>query len=236
MVHRIISMYRHDRRILLGLLSILGLFFVACIIVTGLTGQIVNVPVWFNPTFRSCIPTTLGVWAPTIWFLTMGFDLVVFALSAREGLRFLRDQAPLRRASREDILSGTGWSREGTVLRILFRDSIMFPFMSVLISIINIIAFYKLPAGSVHYTANIAGMSSPILGCRLILNLRDAYYQPFADEFYNSTKHDSPPAHEGFEMASMPPTPEVPRSPSRISIITARDTGRSSPTFPINQG
>jgi hypothetical protein len=41
--------------------------------------------------------------------------------------------------------------------------------------------------GALQYTMNISAMGSPILGCRLILNLRDAYYRPFADEFRNST-------------------------------------------------
>jgi len=43
--------------------------------------------------------------------------------------------------------------------------------------------------GSLNNTLNITGVKVPILGSRLILNLREAYYRPFEDEFERSEVH-----------------------------------------------
>jgi hypothetical protein len=37
-----------------------------------------------------------------------------------------------------------------------------------------------------QYTFTITAFLSPVLGCRLILHLRDAYYQPFSNEMQQS--------------------------------------------------
>jgi len=37
--------------------------------------------------------------------------------------------------------------------------------------------------GVLNITLNVAGAKIPILGSRLILNLREAYYRPFEEEF-----------------------------------------------------
>lgn len=37
--------------------------------------------------------------------------------------------------------------------------------------------------GALVYTLGAGAALTPILGCRLVLNLRDAYYKPFATEF-----------------------------------------------------
>lgn len=74
----------------------------------------------------------------------------------------------------------------------------------ILICFFNILAWYVLPVsilvrcldlqaglnsvlllrklGALEHTINLAALISPVLGSRLILNLRDAYYRPFADE------------------------------------------------------
>lgn len=71
-------------------------------------------------------------------------------------------------------------------------------------SLPSIHAFLKL--GALQYTMNIQAAGYPILGCRLILNLRESYYQPFAEEVAVSTKSmpqftpDYTPQLEQFEM------------------------------------
>jgi hypothetical protein len=42
-----------------------------------------------------------------------------------------------------------------------------------------------LQLGGIQYMMTITAAASPILGCRLILHLRDAYYRPFASEFHH---------------------------------------------------
>ncbi|KAJ2933030.1 hypothetical protein H1R20_g4069, partial [Candolleomyces eurysporus] len=194
MVHRIVSMYRHERKILIGLAGTFIVEMSAACILAGLSVRLAGAPVELSETLRSCIPVDMVAWSSALWFLMMIFDFLIFLLAAREGIRYRREALARQRSPEtSEILANTRWSKEKSLLRILLRDSIIFPFIGLLMCMFNTLAWYVLPLGALQYTMNISAMGSPILGCRLILNLRDAYYRPFADELRNSTLRGKEP-------------------------------------------
>ncbi|EAU82650.2 hypothetical protein CC1G_07932 [Coprinopsis cinerea okayama7 len=104
-------------------------------------------------------------WAYLVFIIA--FDVVAFTLALMEGIRYFR---------RTKLA-------EGSLVRILLRDSIFFPFLGLSVSIFALLAWRSvLPYPSVAVLMTLMALTSPILGSRLILNLRDAYYKPFAEE------------------------------------------------------
>ncbi|TEB30788.1 hypothetical protein FA13DRAFT_1814259 [Coprinellus micaceus] len=185
MVHRIYSLCRRQRVVFASMMVCLG-----ALLITGLalgiiwTVGITGVPVPYSPTLRTCIPLGWTSWSPAMWIVILTFDLAIFSLAVAEGIRYLKEHpGRLRSKEEEAIVEGVS-SRfsEGSVLRIFLRDSVVFPFLGILICLSNILAWYVLPLGALQHTINLAALSSPLLGSRLILNLRDAYHRPFADE------------------------------------------------------
>ena len=62
----------------------------------------------------------------------MTFDLAIVTLTIFEGLRYIRESwhsPDVRFFEATGILAGTRWSKQGTMVRILLRDSIFFPLM-----------------------------------------------------------------------------------------------------------
>ncbi|KAJ2916157.1 hypothetical protein MD484_g4249, partial [Candolleomyces efflorescens] len=174
-----VSMYRHERKILVGLAATFIIEMTAACVLMGLSVRLNGFPIFLTETLRSCVPVKMVAWSSALWFLMMIFDFLIFMLAVRE--------------ESSEILANTRWSKERSLLRILLRDSIVFPFIGLLMCMFNTLAWYVLPLGALQYTMSISAMGSPILGCRLILNLRDAYYRPFADEFRNSTLRGKEP-------------------------------------------
>ncbi|KAJ2912639.1 hypothetical protein MD484_g7771, partial [Candolleomyces efflorescens] len=205
---RIICMYRKKPNILYGLSTFWVVNFTVGVVFCGFTMVTVNrknlklilafgsfslssVPIFITNTIRTCVPLNLPSWSLANWCLMLAFDLTVFVFAVSEGIRYLRDNTEVsdRRGPRR-LLVMSKWAKQGRMIRILLRDSIVFPFIGLTISVFNILAWLKLKRGTlqfgaIQYMMTITAAASPILGCRLILHLRDAYYRPFANEFHN---------------------------------------------------
>ncbi|RXW22042.1 hypothetical protein EST38_g3820 [Candolleomyces aberdarensis] len=183
-LHRIICMYRKRPTILYGLSAFWATNFIVGIVFCGFTMVTVNLPIFITNSVRTCVPLNLPSWSLANWCLMLAFDLTVFTFAVSEGIRYLRDNAEIsdRHGGRRFVVVSK-WAKQGRMIRILLRDSIVFPFIGLAISVFNILAWYVLPLGSIQYMMTITAAASPILGCRLILHLRDAYYRPFASEF-----------------------------------------------------
>lgn len=190
MVHRIVSMYQQKRAILAVLLAAFLLELVAAIVIGVYSTRENGIPLFYdtvNGTLRTCIPS-IPPWFWGLWMLLMVFDFLIFVLAIWEGLQFRKEsQARLRSRQMNEIMVGTRY-KERSLLRILLRDSIIFPFIGLLMCISNALAWHVLPLGVLQYTMNISAAGYPILGCRLILNLRESYYRPFADELRHETQ------------------------------------------------
>ena len=162
MVHRVVSMYRHQEnayrniRIALGALicvSIVVAFFslnlqraVACtwIFCAELSVSLLSRPrlslttssfhvdsFVYVPALRVCAAWDIPRWSVITWFMAMVFDFIIWILSAKEGLRYLRESQELTLQSSSRYLTAKNWSKQGILFRVLLRDSIAFPFMCV---------------------------------------------------------------------------------------------------------
>ncbi|RXW17342.1 hypothetical protein EST38_g8507 [Candolleomyces aberdarensis] len=141
MVHRIVSMYRHERKILIGLAGTFIVEMSAACILAGLSVRLAGAPVELSETLRSCIPVDMVAWSSALWFLMMIFDFLIFLLAAREGIRYRREALARQRSPEtSEILANTRWSKEKSLLRILLRDSIIFPFIGLLMCMFNTLA------------------------------------------------------------------------------------------------
>ncbi|KAF9555225.1 hypothetical protein CPC08DRAFT_753199 [Agrocybe pediades] len=73
-------------------------------------------------------------------------------------------------------------SSRPSLIYILLRDSITFPFIYIVILLVNIAAGFYLHYQAVQMMLSLATFAPCIIGPRLILNLRELYYQPFRRE------------------------------------------------------
>ncbi|TEB12275.1 hypothetical protein FA13DRAFT_1805969 [Coprinellus micaceus] len=178
MVHRIICMYRYKRILTIYIVTGFVCNLLAGFIIAGNSMHVMNTPIFFGRHLADVCATQLprlGRWQS--WFLMLAFEIVVFSLAAFEGVRFFRESKFSR-----DLNIVTRGRKGHSLMYILMRDSIVFPLIGLLLSFINILAFYVFPMSAMQYTFTTTAALTPILGCRLILHLRDAYYQPFSDE------------------------------------------------------
>ncbi|KAF6760652.1 hypothetical protein DFP72DRAFT_77357 [Ephemerocybe angulata] len=185
MVHRTICMYRQRTVVV----YVVTMFFIANLIagttLAAFSMVVVNVPTIITGSLHSCTPTNLKDWSVAAWFQMFAFEAVIFVLAVAEGIRYMRDNKAVRRNM--DISIRGRWSKEGSLIHVLLRDSLVFPLITLSITFFDILAWYVLPGPAMHYAINMTVTASPVLGCRLVLHLRDAYYQPFAGEMNQAT-------------------------------------------------
>ncbi|TEB30789.1 hypothetical protein FA13DRAFT_1733220 [Coprinellus micaceus] len=206
MVHRVVSMYRHQENVYRNLRIALGALICVSIVVAFFSLNLQRAVAYsfvYAPTLRVCAAWDIPRWSVITWFMAMVFDFSIWILSAKEGLRYLRESQELTLQSSSRYLTAKNWSKQGILFRVLLRDSIAFPFISVIVALSNILSWLVpqlIFAGT--YTTAISSVTITLLGCRLILNLRDAYYHPFAEEFHRSLRVLDDP--EVMEMADLP--------------------------------
>ncbi|KAF9472988.1 hypothetical protein BDN70DRAFT_886333 [Pholiota conissans] len=186
MVCRVSSMYTHDRTILKIL--VIG-FFVEFISLT-----IITVVVWYcgrmladsdvhiqNP-LGFCGREKFPPWMFIVWLPPVLFEFLICTLAVTLGIRYYQQVG-----SRGMFPNFPNSSRSSSLLFILLRDSILFPVIFSLSCIVNLVSFYLLSTGLRTTTAHAISLSpvvlSGLLGSRLILNLRESYYEPYEQEF-----------------------------------------------------
>lgn len=177
MMYRISSMYSHSRKIIVLLLSAFAIEFIV-LVASNLSsirsGKPVVAPPGANICPRRKLPLMFVVWIPIALF-----ELLVLGLAVKVGLNYFHSIRREHRAHRRKSLA-----------YVLLRDSIVFPLISVLMCIVNLIVMLKLSYIASQLTMPLSSMLPIVLGCRLILNLRETYYQPFSGEMtLNSVYH-----------------------------------------------
>ncbi|KAG2012926.1 hypothetical protein CC2G_009876 [Coprinopsis cinerea AmutBmut pab1-1] len=168
-IHRIWCMYRRSKPVLILLVcTFLGQVTTSSTIIA--LDKSKNAAFPFVRDMLVCVPGGAKPFLEWYWaylVFIIAFDVVAFTLALMEGIRYFR---------RTQLT-------EGSLVRILLRDSIFFPFLGLSVSIFALLAWRAvLPYPSVAVLMTLMALTSPILGSRLILNLRDAYYKPFAEE------------------------------------------------------
>ncbi|KAF9472348.1 hypothetical protein BDN70DRAFT_998218 [Pholiota conissans] len=213
MVYRVSSMYTHDRRILKIL--VIGFFvefssFIAIQVVLWHHGRMptysdihIQTPIGF------CGKGKLPPWAFITWIPFVLFDCLICTLAVALGVRYYQEVG-----SCEMFPNLANSSRSSSLLFILLRDSIAFPIVFSLSCVLNLVSFSLVSTGlkpvTIHTTFLLPAVLSGLLGSRLILNLRESYYEPYHQEFNHRietlTMPDSIELDGGISMLCPSPT------------------------------
>ncbi|KAH6904956.1 hypothetical protein BKA70DRAFT_1153467, partial [Coprinopsis sp. MPI-PUGE-AT-0042] len=205
-VKRVVCMYNGDRRVLSVLAIAVFITAAYSLILTILAPNFKGVVVRIQLTrvFETCQPVMEhGLRAiPTHYLVLLAiifmFEAILFLLSLAQGIRFVREkqrESQPRASTRVSIGSGCImqwqiiWKTRRDLASVLLRDSILFPFINLMLATLNIMAGRgHLSPKSIQGIRMLSAVSIPTIGCRLILNLREAYYKPFRDE-YNQSRY-----------------------------------------------
>lgn len=170
MQFRIACMYSHRRKIIF--LMVIA-FTIEVISMTAINLAYLGVVVEISDSQFLCMGQHFPNLYPVyFWIVMFSFELIIFLLGLQAGLIYFKESRSfsLRRPLRS----------------ILICDSIVFPLIAFAIGGLNIFTWTRLPYYYITITVTLAQLSSRILGCRLLLNLREAYYLPFETECAHS--------------------------------------------------
>ncbi|KAF9556173.1 hypothetical protein CPC08DRAFT_105301 [Agrocybe pediades] len=184
MIFRVSSMYNHDRGIILLLATGYVLEWLGAILIQILSyGVHAPIP---NPApgVRLCSQKSFPHWMFAVWIPIACFEGLILFLSICRGVTYYKSSKESKR------LGLTGYAWTNSLGYILLRDSIAFPFICVFICFINLFVWIYLPHLAAQIAFCIASFAPCIIGPRLILNLREAYYQPFIQEI--NGQYDGP--------------------------------------------
>ncbi|KAJ3500648.1 hypothetical protein NLJ89_g9702 [Agrocybe chaxingu] len=174
MAFRISSMYHHKRAIIATLCA-------------GMASEVITIIVILSIAFANTLPSPIPSFIPVCgldqasglywyyWIPVFFFECLMFSLALRKAIEYSGGF----RGIKNSVIS----ARQRPIIYVLFRDSITFPFLALSLCTINFIAFRFIPATAIQASVILSIFIARILGCRLLLNLRDAYYGAFGDEF-----------------------------------------------------
>ncbi|KAH9484555.1 hypothetical protein JR316_0004037 [Psilocybe cubensis] len=189
MIYRVSSMYSHNRKIIF-LFALAAFIEAASMIAIQTISTQVDEPVP-NPApgVFLCTQRTFPSWMYITWIPIMIFEILVLGLSVSLGLRYYKTVRTLATIRVDPS------HKPDSLAYILLRDSITFPFLCLAACILNLIVWIHLPHAYIQLAFGIASFVPCVLGPRLILNLREAYYEPFNRECDDSDLQESGP-HE----------------------------------------
>ncbi|TFK19012.1 hypothetical protein FA15DRAFT_674837 [Coprinopsis marcescibilis] len=191
-INRVWCMYHRSRKILIVMIIALAGELISSLVIMGLETHITTTVFSITPTLTFCVPSGFSHFYWLFWCFIIAFDLLVFGLALAQGITYFREKraAHQKRHGQSSMIStlSVSWETNGNIFQVLLRDSITFPFIGLMICLFNILAWFSvLPFGALQIVLVMSSMGSSLLGCRLVLNLRDAYYKPFAEEFRQPT-------------------------------------------------
>ncbi|EAU86671.2 hypothetical protein CC1G_07329 [Coprinopsis cinerea okayama7 len=211
-INRLWCMYRRSRLVITLLMTALFAEAASSIFVVALNFRLETRITELNSYRDMCFPTGFDTHFYVFWIFILAFDALIFTLAFLEAIKYIREsqaRRALHQGSERSFLNSDSWpwvSRHGNFVQVLLRDSIVFPFITLVSCLLNILAWFQvLPYGWLQNTLNLSAVCSPILGCRLVLNLRELYYEPFAAEFRVSNRGEVPnsprsPIDNSFEL------------------------------------
>ncbi|KAH9484502.1 hypothetical protein JR316_0003984 [Psilocybe cubensis] len=172
MMCRISSMYYHSRKVIRFLA-------VGCILET-VSSIIIKVYLDKSAQYRPdpvkgihvCTKLPNQYWVFAYAIPPILFESMLLAMALSKGIGYYR--------SRRNI-SGLSWGQP-TLTQVLFRDSITFPFVTLMVIVSYMLTLAHLPIVDNQVSFIFFSFWPSIAGPRLILNLRDAYYKPFEEE------------------------------------------------------
>ncbi|KAH6904985.1 hypothetical protein BKA70DRAFT_515640 [Coprinopsis sp. MPI-PUGE-AT-0042] len=195
-VKRVVCMYRGDRRVVWALTVALAAFTVHSTTVMILISNVRSVvrriqSVYLYETCHVWLIDTIPWWYWTFIISMVIFDALVFGLSLLQGISFACANRRMQRDGRKVGILGHLWRTRRTLASVLLRDSILFPFINLIVAMFLILLWRaKLSPDAADLLSVVAGATVPTLGCRLLLHLRSAYYRPFREEYCQSQFQD----------------------------------------------
>jgi len=170
MQYRICCMYKCSRRIVV---LVVGAFIVEMLLMLAIDFlYLLHVTVGIEPLpgVHMCItyPTN---WYFVAWIPVFGYELIILLLGLRAGISYFKESRLLPPKFRRRPLHF-----------ILLRDSILYPIVAFAIGVLHLLSWSRPMSSSTPVASGLIHLFSRILGCRLILNLREAYYLPLQEE------------------------------------------------------
>ncbi|KAF8902771.1 hypothetical protein CPB84DRAFT_1775419 [Gymnopilus junonius] len=153
-----------------------------CLLVIRFVSLTENSPISPNPTpgVTLCQERSFPQWLYVIWFPIASFEILLLVLSLSPALKYHKGIRAARLSGINSYL--TSWGDPRSLAYVLLRDSVTFPCISLTICVANLIIWICLPHIAAQMAFCIAAFIPCIIGSRLILNLREVYYQPFTEE------------------------------------------------------
>ncbi|KAF8171660.1 hypothetical protein BJ912DRAFT_932756 [Pholiota molesta] len=186
MVYRVSSMYTHDQKILRILVTAYATELI-CLIIMQLVARIygsdtADSDIFIQTPVEFCAKEKYTSWVFVLWIPVVLFESLICGLALALGIKYYREVGSHR------IFSGyRNSNRKKPLLYILLRDSIIFPFIFSFFCIFNLLVAWLNTTGLKHVVAHasfiLPVVSSVIFGSRLILNLRESYYESYDQEF-----------------------------------------------------
>jgi len=165
MISRIFALYPQSRKVLV--------FVVVCFIGELATTSValalaLNSFTMRLPRIHLCVPRKHPKYFYMLWTPILCFEFILFALSLWAGISHVRRRRGLRLQSLD-------------LVTILVRDSVVYFFTILAAYVANIVTLTILPQGWNQLPDGFALAVTCIVGCRLVLNIREAYYLPTGD-------------------------------------------------------
>ncbi|KDQ58700.1 hypothetical protein JAAARDRAFT_34546 [Jaapia argillacea MUCL 33604] len=161
---RVVAMYGNSARVA----SFLSVCYIAeAIAISTILGLVcarmsaVDEPI---PGIRICTPVMIPRFFFSFWLPICAFESILFAFALWKGLSFF-------------FSSGEKWTG-GTLTYVLFRDSISYFFLILMACVTNAVVWLTLPSTWLEVPEGYVTATYCIMGSRLMLNMRDAYYLP----------------------------------------------------------
>ncbi|PPQ75703.1 hypothetical protein CVT26_001744 [Gymnopilus dilepis] len=173
MVYRVSSMYNHQRSVIIMLASAFLSEIVALVVIQVIA---TDTPAGFPdpaPGVHLCKQDNMPTWTWVNWMPIALFEALVLILSLSLAIKYY-NSTKHNPTAMHSFRNSLGY--------ILFRDSITFPLINVVICVANIFAWIHPPYLAGQIAFSFAVLAPCIIGSRLILNLREAYYHPFVEE------------------------------------------------------
>ncbi|KAF9461230.1 hypothetical protein BDZ94DRAFT_1299385 [Collybia nuda] len=195
---RLLAMYDNPRRLKVGLslAFFVEIIVLSVMIVVGTYSlEVATYPV---PSAVECLPKDVPTWFPAWWVPIILFDFMLFVFAVRIGLRHVRETQCLHRrgGGLNQVAGGVRWGKQKdrssggkermgppafitktervSMVEVMLRDSILYYLVLLSINVLNALVWLGMNVFSISAVC--------IMGCRMILNLRHAFYQPGAGE------------------------------------------------------
>ncbi|KDR79353.1 hypothetical protein GALMADRAFT_1235823 [Galerina marginata CBS 339.88] len=173
---RISSLYDHSRKIIALLIAA----FACEVIATSTLEAFSNTQSYFDvrtpvENMSLCLSSPSPWWSNLFWVSIIAFEVLILGLSVYRALQTPTETCLFTRYP----ISG---ATRPSLLYVMMRDSILFPLIALIVSLVNFFGSIYFSVSGKQISIAVAGFMTQILGGRLILNLREAYYRRLEDE------------------------------------------------------